>query len=149
MINQMMLANAMRQPQQKLAQAPTSGQTSLVGNRQLPVDGRSIIDLGRGNYDVQYGGQSVGRLSRGGPNGRFTPSGNVPIPQPLMQQSQTPMAMQLGGGGMGQQLGGMQQAPQRQYAPNPFQQQQQQAQMLRRPIMTQAPTMANGGGFRG
>jgi len=140
-----------------LAKRPMSNQTSLVGDRQLPVEGRTITPIQgvKGGYDVSYGGNSVGQLLRGGPNGQFHPSGAAPIPSvtqpyrppPMTPQMQPPgVAMQLGGGGGGAQLGGMPgMQPQRQYTPNPFQQQMITAQRVRNgPIMVGAPTPRGG-----
>lgn len=64
--------------------ADGSSTTSLVGDTELPIEGRSIVSRGGGTYDVLYNGQQVGQLVRGGANGRFLPNGN-PIPQPKPQ----------------------------------------------------------------
>lgn len=120
---------------QTLATPRTSNETSLVGDRQLPVQGRTITPIQglRGGYSVALDGQPIGNLYRGGPNGRFVGNG-TPIPgvlkspQSLQQGAMVRMPQQLGGGV------GIQQ-PQRQYAPNAFQQQMMQAQAIRnRPI---------------
>lgn len=50
-------------------------QTSLVGDTELPVDGRNIVPVGRGRYQVFYGDQLVGDLVPGGKNGRFVGNG--------------------------------------------------------------------------
>jgi hypothetical protein len=133
-----------------LAQQPTSSQTSLVGDRQLATEGRTITPIQgvRGGFNVAYNGNNVGQLLRGGKNGRFVGNG-APIPQPLMGQSQMPGPMRIGGQGGGMRIGGgggMAQPP-RQYAANPFQQQMMQAQMLRRPIAQAAPPPMGGVGY--
>lgn len=125
-------------PNARLATPRTSNETSLVGDKELPVQGRTITPIQgiRGGYNVSIDGNSVGQLLRGGPNGRFVGNGAAipgvlrsPQGSPQMTPNQ-PMngpTMQLGGGG------GM--PPPRQYAPNPFQQQMMQAAAIRnRPI---------------
>lgn len=58
--------------------------TSLVGDTDLPIAGRTIVPRAgsRTTFDVLYNGQDVGDLVRGGPNGRFI-GGGAPIPQPM------------------------------------------------------------------
>lgn len=65
--------------------------TSLVGDTELPLEGRTFVQKGKGIYDVLYNGQDVGDLVPGGPNGRFVASG-APIPQPQMQSVPGKMA---------------------------------------------------------
>lgn len=56
--------------------------TSLVGDSDLPVAGRTIIPKqgSTTSFDVLYDGVDVGDLIRGGANGRFLANG-APIPQ--------------------------------------------------------------------
>lgn len=123
----MALRGMQQRPQGQLVNPLTSNQTSLVGDRQLPTQGRTITPIQgvKGGYNVAYDGRMVGQLLRGGPNGRFVSNG-APIARPLMQ---APAQGLPSGPPQGQ---GMPQAP-RQYAPNPFQQQMMQAQALRQP----------------
>lgn len=120
---------AAQQPQRGRLFTPPQGggETSLVGNVQLPVAGRTITQLpGRGNYDVSYNGSSVGTLRRGGPNGIFQSNGAT-IQRGLNLQPQQPPGQPTQLGAVG--------ATSRQYAPNMFQQQMMQAQAIRnRPI---------------
>lgn len=152
---QQYIAQMMRQQQGAgrtpgaLTPQPGSNESSLVGDRQLPTSNRTIKDLGRGYYDVSYGGNSVGVLRPGGSNGRFVGNG-APIARPLAQPIQQAGPQQLGGQ-PGMQLGGQQSGPPRQYAPNPFQGQMAQADMIRnRPIKTAQMAPQQGGlqGFR-
>lgn len=64
---------------------PAAPTTSLVGDTELPIEGRRIVDRGRGNYDVFYGDTQVGTLVKGGKNGRFKGNGAT-IPQPAPVQ---------------------------------------------------------------
>lgn len=111
----------------RLVTPRTSSETSLVGDRQIPIQGRTITPIQgvRGGFDVAIDGNSVGQLLRGGPNGRFVSNGAA-IAAPALQPGQ------MGTRSLTPNAPPMQQ---RQYAPNPFQQQMMQAQMLRnRPI---------------
>lgn len=51
--------------QQRMASRPM-----LVGDTELPA-GTTFKDLGKGWYEVHYGGQRIGTLRPGGQNGRF------------------------------------------------------------------------------
>lgn len=65
--------------------------TSLVGDTQLPIAGRTIVPRqgSRTTFDVFYDGNDVGDLVRGGPNGRFIRTGEIPT---LVQKTQPPDA---------------------------------------------------------
>ncbi len=81
------LAPAIEQQQmqdQQAEQLAFEQSTSLVGDTELPVNGRRIVPVGGGRYQVFYGDQQVGDLVPGGSNGRFIGNGN-PIPQPSME----------------------------------------------------------------
>lgn len=63
--------------------------TSLVGDTELPVEGRNVVHRGGGTYDVFYGDKQVGTLVRGGRNGRFLSNGaEIPQPQKIQPISQ-------------------------------------------------------------
>lgn len=64
------------------------------GNASLPA-GTTITDRGRGNFDVMNGGNIIGNLRRGGPNGIFTPADGVDI-NALRQSTQQANAPQSG-----------------------------------------------------
>lgn len=53
----------------------------LLGDTYLPPD-VSTVDVGNGWYEVHHGGQRVGTLRPGGPNGRFLNDTNWQVPQP-------------------------------------------------------------------
>lgn len=77
---------------------PLPPQTSLVGDTELPIEGRRIVPRNgsRTTYDVFYGDVDVGDLVRGGRNGRFIANG-APIPQPapqMLEGAQMPMPVQ-------------------------------------------------------
>jgi hypothetical protein len=52
----------------------------------LVPQGSTTVNKGHGNYDVMYQGQRIGGLSRGGPNGRFTPATGVNVDQLIADQ---------------------------------------------------------------
>lgn len=53
----------------------------LLGDTYLPPD-VNTTDIGKGWYEVNHGGQRVGTLRPGGPNGRFLNDTNWQMPQP-------------------------------------------------------------------
>jgi hypothetical protein len=53
----------------------------LVGDTYLPK-GASTVDVGNGWYEVHYGGQRIGTLRPGGPNGRFINDTGWDMPTP-------------------------------------------------------------------
>ncbi len=63
-----------------------SQQPQLVGDTELPA-GTTTRSVGNGWYEVHHGGQRIGTLRPGGPNGRFINDTGADIPA-LMQQSQ-------------------------------------------------------------
>lgn len=63
-----------------------SQQPQLVGDTELPA-GTTTKEVGNGWYEVHYGGQRIGTLRPGGPNGRFINDTGADIPA-LMRQSQ-------------------------------------------------------------
>jgi hypothetical protein len=63
-----------------------SQQPQLVGDTELPA-GTTTKDVGKGWYEVHYGGQRIGTLRPGGANGRFINDTGADIPG-LMRQSQ-------------------------------------------------------------
>ncbi len=65
--------------------------TSLVGDMQLPVAGRTFVQKGKGLYDVLYDGVDVGDLTPGGRGGRFVGNGAA-IPQPIAPMMMPPTA---------------------------------------------------------
>jgi hypothetical protein len=64
-------------PIQNDAQARGSA-PMLVGDTELPA-GTTFKDLGKGWYEVHYGGQRIGTLRPGGENGRFLNDAGVDI----------------------------------------------------------------------
>jgi hypothetical protein len=72
-------------PQQTTADSMQSQWNSLngrlLGDTYLPPD-VSTVDVGKGWYEVNHGGQRVGTLRPGGPNGRFLNDTNWQMPQP-------------------------------------------------------------------
>lgn len=88
--------------------------TSVVGDTDLPIEGRRIVARtggrgGRGTFDVFYGDTDVGDLVRGGPNGRFLPNG-APIPQPMPKPAMGPT-----GGGQSNPLAAFLESPDYQF----------------------------------
>jgi hypothetical protein len=63
-----------------------SQQPQLVGDTELPA-GATTKHVGKGWYEVHYGGQRIGTLRPGGANGRFINDTGADIPG-LMRQSQ-------------------------------------------------------------
>jgi hypothetical protein len=63
----------------------SSQQPQLVGDTELP-SGTTTKHVGKGWYEVHYGGQRIGTLRPGGSNGRFINDTGADIPG-LMQQS--------------------------------------------------------------
>lgn len=55
----------------------------LLGDTYLPPD-VSTVDVGKGWYEVHHGGQRVGTLRPGGPNGRFVNDTSWQMPQPAL-----------------------------------------------------------------
>lgn len=53
----------------------------LLGDTYLPPD-VNTVDVGNGWYEVHHGGQRVGTLRPGGPNGRFLNDTNWQMPLP-------------------------------------------------------------------
>jgi len=64
----------------------SSEQPQLVGDTELPA-GTTTKEVGKGWYEVWYGGQRIGMLRPGGGNGRFINDTGADIPG-LMRQSQ-------------------------------------------------------------
>lgn len=65
--------------------ADGSSTTSLVGDTELPIEGRRIVSRNgsKDTFDVFYGDTDVGDLVRGGANGRFVSNGAaIPTPVP-------------------------------------------------------------------
>lgn len=63
-----------------------SQQPQLVGDTELPA-GTTTKSVGKGWYEVWYGGQRIGTLKPGGGNGQFVNDTGADIPA-LMRQSQ-------------------------------------------------------------
>lgn len=63
-----------------------SQQPQLVGDTELPA-GTTTRSVGKGWYEVWYGGQRIGTLRPGGSNGRFINDTGADIPA-LMRESQ-------------------------------------------------------------
>lgn len=77
----------------------TSLNGQLVGDTYLPP-GASTVDVGNGWYEVHHGGNRVGTLRPGGPNGRFINDTNWQMPTPGLPSlpTGTPAAGGTGGG---------------------------------------------------
>lgn len=68
-----------------------SQQPQLVGDTELPA-GTITKEIRPGYYDVFYGGQRIGELRPGGPNGRFVNDTGADIPGLLNQSRQRSQA---------------------------------------------------------
>lgn len=69
----------------------TAEQPQLVGDTELPA-GTTTKSVGDGWYEVWYGGNRIGTLRPGGPNGRFINDTGADIPGLLQQSRQAPVA---------------------------------------------------------
>jgi hypothetical protein len=73
-----------------------SQQPQLVGDTELPA-GTTTKSVGKGWYEVWYGGQRIGTLRPGGANGQFINDTGADIPGLLRQNQQQAQASQGGG----------------------------------------------------
>lgn len=74
----------------------SSQQPQLVGDTELPA-GTTTKSVGKGWYEVWYGGQRIGTLRPGGANGQFINDTGADIPGLLRQNQQQAQASQGGG----------------------------------------------------
>jgi hypothetical protein len=74
----------------------SSQQPQLVGDTELPA-GATTKSVGKGWYEVWYGGKRIGTLRPGGANGQFINDTGADIPGLLRQSQQQSQASQGGG----------------------------------------------------
>ncbi len=78
------------------SEAWQSQQPQLVGDTELPA-GTTTKSVGKGYYEVWYGGNRIGTLQPGGPNGKFVNDTGADIPGLLRQSQQQAQAGQGSG----------------------------------------------------
>lgn len=74
----------------------SSQQPQLVGDTELPA-GTTTRSVGKGWYEVLYGGNRIGTLRPGGANGQFINDTGADIPGLIRQSQQQSQASQGGG----------------------------------------------------
>lgn len=74
-----------------------SQQPQLVGDTELPA-GTTTKSIGKGWYEVWYGGNRIGTLRPGGKNGQFISDAGADIPALMRQSQQSAQAAQASSG---------------------------------------------------